>query len=53
MKIEYREISISDLIKDAENLKVDHEYQRGAEWTLKQERLLIDSLFRGYQSRRR
>lgn len=30
------------------HLQVDAEYQRGAEWTVKQDRLLIDSLFRGY-----
>lgn len=48
MKIEYREIPISELIKLEGALQVDAEYQRGAEWTLKQERLLIDSLFRGY-----
>jgi len=48
MKIEYEELPISELIKLEGALQVDSEYQRGAEWTVKQERLLIDSLFRGY-----
>ncbi len=48
MRIEYKELPISELVQLEGALQVDPEYQRGAEWTQKQERLLIDSLFRGY-----
>ena len=50
MKSELKTMTIQDLVDmDAQKvLEVDAEYQRGAEWSVKQERLLIDSLFRGY-----
>ncbi|MCY7308161.1 MAG: DUF262 domain-containing protein [Rhodoferax sp.] len=50
MKTEHKTMKIKDIIEmDQEKaLQVDPEYQRGAEWTVKQDRLLIDSLFRGY-----
>lgn len=50
MKSELKTMTIQDIVDmDAPKvLEVDAEYQRGAEWTVKQDRLLIDSLFRGY-----
>jgi len=50
MKSTHRTMTVAELVElDAqEALQVDAEYQRGAEWSVKQERLLIDSLFRGY-----
>lgn len=50
MKAEHKTMKIQDIVDmDAQEvLQVDPEYQRGAEWSLKQGRLLIDSLFRGY-----
>lgn len=50
MEAEHKTMTIQDIVDmDAQEvLQVDAEYQRGAEWTVKQERLLIDSLFRGY-----
>jgi len=49
MKTEHKTMKIKDIIEmDQEKaLQVDPEYQRAAEWTVKQDRLLIDSLFRG------
>lgn len=50
MKSEHKTMTIQDMVDmDAQKvLEVDAEYQRGAEWSVKQDRLLIDSLFRGY-----
>ena len=50
MKSEHKPMTIQDIVNmDAQKvLEVDAEYQRGAEWSVKQDRLLIDSLFRGY-----
>jgi len=47
---ELKTMTIQEIVDmDTKNhLQVDAEYQRGAEWTVKQDRLLIDSLFRGY-----
>ena len=50
MKTEHQTMKIRDIVEleKEKALQVDSEYQRGAEWTVKQDRLLIDSLFRGY-----
>ena len=50
VEAEHKTMKIQDIVDmEADKaLQVDPEYQRGAEWTVKQERLLIDSLFRGY-----
>jgi len=50
MESKHGTMTVKELVEldTQEALQVDAEYQRGAEWSIKQERLLIDSLFRGY-----
>ena len=51
MEIEIRtDQTISDLVKlrKEDILRVNHEYQRGLRWTLPQQQMFLDSIFRGY-----
>ena len=34
--------------KSKENIRINYEYQRGIRWTVEQEQMFIDSIFRGY-----
>ena len=45
-----REKTVEQLIKgrDHEDMKVNHEYQRGLRWTPRQKQLFLDSVARGY-----
>lgn len=50
MNTKQERMTISEIVDldKQEVLKVDPEYQRAQEWNIKQQRLLIDSLMRGY-----